>query len=80
MILFKDAVTEIGYKSNLEWERLFREAVDAPIPRTVQGQVGLDFKQLELIGGVPPHSRGLDYRIFMVSCNSNHSEIPKFPY
>jgi len=31
-----------------------------PIPGSVQGQVGWDFEQPDLVGGGPTHSRGVE--------------------
>ena len=44
------------------WNRLPREAVDAPIPGSVQGQVGWGFGQPGLVEGVPAHGRGVGTR------------------
>jgi len=44
------------------WKRLPREAVDAPIPESVQGQVGWSFEQHGLVEGVPAHGRGVGTR------------------
>ncbi|GAB0204759.1 hypothetical protein GRJ2_002941500 [Grus japonensis] len=43
------------------WNRLPREAVDAP-PGSAQGQVGWGFGQHGLVEGVPAHGRGLGTR------------------
>jgi len=39
------------------WNWLLREAVAAPFPGTVEGQVEWDFKQPGLTAGVPAHGR-----------------------
>ena len=44
------------------WNRLPREVVDAPIPGSVQGQVGRGFEQPGLVEGVPAHGRGVGTR------------------
>jgi len=44
------------------WHRLPREAVDAPLPGSVQGWVGWDFEQRGLVEGVPAHGRGVGTR------------------
>jgi len=44
------------------WNRLPREVVDAPLPGSVQGQVGWGFEQPGLVEGVPAHSRGVGTR------------------
>lgn len=41
------------------WSRLPREAVVA-LSLGIQGQVGWPFRHLEIVQGVPPHSRGLE--------------------
>ncbi|GAB0185910.1 hypothetical protein GRJ2_001056300 [Grus japonensis] len=44
------------------WHKLPREVVDAPIPGSVQGQVGWGFGQRSLVEGVPAHGRGVGTR------------------
>jgi len=44
------------------WHRLPREAVDAPVPGSVQGQVGWGFEQPGLVEGVPGHGRRVGTR------------------
>jgi len=44
------------------WHRLPREAVDAPFPGSVQGQVGLSSGQPGLVEHVPAHGRGVGTR------------------
>jgi len=44
------------------WNRLPREAVDAPSMGSVQGQVGWSSEQLGLMEGVPVHGRGVGTR------------------
>jgi len=44
------------------WNRLPREAVDAPPRGSVQGQAGWDFEQPGLVEGVPAHGRGIGTR------------------
>jgi len=39
------------------WNRLPREAVDAPTPASVQGQVGWGCEHPGLVEGVPVHGR-----------------------
>jgi len=41
------------------WHKLPREAVAAPLPGRVQGQVGQGFQQPGLVEGVPAHDWGL---------------------
>jgi len=41
------------------WHRLPREAVDAPVPGSVQGQVGWGFEQPGPVEDVPGHGRGV---------------------
>jgi len=41
------------------WNRLPREAVAAPLPGSVQGQVGWSSEQPGLVEDVPAHGRGV---------------------
>lgn len=40
------------------WNRLPREVADIPID--IQGQVGWDSRELDLVGSNPAHNRGLE--------------------
>ena len=42
------------------WNRLPSEAVDAPLPGSIQDQAGWGCEQPGLEGGVPSYSRGLE--------------------
>jgi len=44
------------------WNRLPKEAVDAPIPGGIQGQAGCGSGQPGLVVGDPAHSRGVETR------------------
>jgi len=46
----------------IHWNRLPREAVAAPLPGSVQGQVGWGFEQLGVVEGVPAHGTGVGTR------------------
>ena len=44
------------------WNRLPSEAVNAPLPGSIEGQVGWGLEQPGLEGGVPAYSRGFGTR------------------
>ena len=61
------------------WHRVPREAVAAPSPGSVQGQVGQrGLKQPALVESVPAHGWGWNWRSFQVPSNTNQSGILGF--
>jgi len=44
------------------WKRLPREAVDRPLPGSVQGQLGWSSEQPGLVEDVPAHGREVETR------------------
>ena len=48
---------------------------ECPLPGSIQGQAGWGFEQLDLEGGVPAYSNGLELDDLKVSSNPNHSMI-----
>jgi len=60
------------------WNRLPREAVDALLPGSVQGQVGWSSEQSGLVEDVPACGRGVGTRwIFKVPSNP-YGSTPKY--